>query len=92
MPSATFSAHAAAGLLARQALQSKSGRHLLTAAVRDLARGDPRQRELIREIGARICQMAGARELRCIASMIAADGSEQSLSAHDELLSGFWHS
>ena len=32
------------------------------------------------------------RELRVIAAMIAADGTEQSLAAHDELLSGFWHS
>jgi hypothetical protein len=83
---------AVAGLLAHQALESKGGRRLLAAAVRDLARQSPQQKQLIREIGAKICQIAGARELRAIASAVAADGSEESLVAHDELLSGFWYS
>lgn len=83
---------AAAGLLADQALQSRGGRRLLAVAVRDLARQSPQQKQLIREIGAQICRIAGARELRSIASAIAADGKEESLLAHDELLSGFWMS
>jgi len=47
---------------------------------------------VIREIGTHICQLTNAHTLREIASDIAADGEESSLVAHDEMLSGFWHS
>jgi hypothetical protein len=82
----------AAGLLAEQAVRTQSGRRLLVAAVRDLAHREPLRRSAIRDIGAHICQLTNARTLRQIASDIAADGEASSLMAHDELLSGFWHS
>lgn len=82
----------AAGLLAEQAVRTLSGRRLLIAAVRDLAQRGPKQRSAIREIGTHICQLTNAHTLREIASDIAADGEASSLVAHDELLSGFWHS
>lgn len=82
----------AAGLLAEQAVRTLSGRRLLIAAVRDLVQRGPGQRSAIREIGMHICQLTNAQTLREIASAIAADGEESSLVAHDEMLSGFWHS
>jgi len=85
------SAHAI-GLLAEQAVRTLGGRRLLVAAVRDLVQGGPDQRLVIREIGMHICQLTNAHILREIASDIAADGEESSLLAHDEMLSGFWHS
>ena len=80
------------GLLAEQAVRTLSGRRLLVAAVRDLAQRGPDQRSAIREIGTHICQLTNAHTLRGIASDIAADGEESSLTAHDEMLSGFWRS
>jgi hypothetical protein len=82
----------AIGLLAEQAVRTVSGRRLLVAAVRDLVQRGPDQRSVIREIGTHICQLTNAHTLREIASDIAADGEESSLVAHDEMLSGFWHS
>jgi hypothetical protein len=90
-PLEAVSAHAT-GLLAEQAVRSVSGRRLLIAAVRDLVQRGPDQRLVIREIGTHICQLTNAQMLREIASDIAADGEESSLVAHDEMLSGFWHS
>jgi hypothetical protein len=80
------------GLLAEQAVRTVSGRKLLVAAVRDLVQRGLDQRSVIREIGTHICQLTDAHTLREIASDIAADGEESSLVAHDEMLSGFWHS
>jgi hypothetical protein len=80
------------GLLAEQAVRTRSGRRLLIAAVRDLAKGGPKQRWAIREIGTHICQLTNAHTLREIASDVAADGKASSLAAHDELLSGYWSS
>jgi len=82
----------AIGLLAEQAVRTLSGRRLLVAAVRDLVQRGPYQRAVIREIGTHICQLTNAHTLREIASDIAADGEQSSLIAHDEMLSGFWHS
>lgn len=82
----------ALGLLAEQAVRTLGGRRLLIAAVRDLVQRGPDQRSAIREIGTHICQLTNARTLREIASDIAADGEESSRLAHDEMLSGFWHS
>lgn len=79
-------------LLAEQAVRTPSGRRLLIAAVRDLVHRGPQQRGAIRELGTHICHLTNAHTLREIASDIAADGEESSLMAHDELLSGFWHS
>jgi hypothetical protein len=80
----------ATGLLAEQALSTRSGRKLLVAAVRKLMRRRPEQRCAIRAIGTHICALTNAHTLREIASDVASDGKESSLSAHDELLSGFW--
>lgn len=80
------------GTLARQALSSPSGRRLVLASLRRLARAHPSGPELIERTGARVFQLGGAVALRRMAESAEDENDGLAELTRHHLLSGFWRS